>query len=207
MGVLEVLFAILMFTFTIGEVIRVNLGNSVFVKPVDLVAVILILAWLVKEIRHSGNQASPKHPESPNTKRDSGQARMTSSILLFVGVALISLFVNIKYLSNSELIVSFSYLGRWVLYAGLYYVVRDFPFEFRKKIIFILAISGALFVLFGLIQYFFYSNLRNLYYLGWDDHMHRLFSTFLDPNFAGSFFVLYFIFLCGILLYFLKKGR
>src|SRR3989344_4212784 len=44
-----------------------------------------------------------------------------------------------------------------------------------------------------------------LYYLGWDEHLYRLFSTFLDPNFAGAFFVLYFLFALNILIDSLKK--
>ncbi len=32
-----------------------------------------------KSKRHSGNQAKPEHPESPDTKRDSGLARMTDN--------------------------------------------------------------------------------------------------------------------------------
>ena len=193
MDISKTVFVILLFVFTLGETTRFDLGNSIFVKLTDFIVVVLVLAWLVKEIRHR--------------KRDSGQGtyRMTGSILLFVFIALISLLVNIKNLSNSEFIVSFFYLARWVLYALLYYVVKSFSSEFKKKIMYILLASGALIVLFGFIQYFFYPDLRNLYYLGWDEHLHRMFSTFLDPNFAGGFFVLYFIFLAGLFKYQLEK--
>ena len=66
-----------------------------------------------------------------------------------------------------------------------------------------LMVSGAIFIVFGYIQYLFYSNLRNLYYLGWDDHLYRLFSTFLDPNFAGIFLVL--ILLLTVQYFFLER--
>ncbi len=39
--------------------------------------------------------------------------------------------------------------------------------------------------LFGFIQYKFFYDLRLLFFLGWDDHLGRLVSTLLDPNFAG----------------------
>ncbi len=57
----------------------------------------------------------------------------------------------------------------------------------------------------GFVQYFFYSNLRNLFYLGWDDHLYRLFSVFLDPNFAAAFFVLFIIFLLETMLHAAKQ--
>jgi O-antigen ligase len=52
----------------------------------------------------------------------------------------------------------------------------------------------------GLIQFSFYQSLRNLYYLGWDEHLYRLFASFLDPNFAGAFLVMSFMFVFHFLL-------
>ena len=92
------------------------------------------------------------------------------------------------------------YLLRWLAYAGVFFVISDFDNDFKKKISNTLIIVGSLVVGLGYLQYFFYSNLRNLYYLGWDEHMHRMFSVFLDPNFAGAFFVLFFLFLIGVFL-------
>lgn len=193
MGILELLFAILIFTFTFGEVIRFSLSDGIFLKPTDLVLVILIITWLAKVIREKTYKIFDDNLSFPT--------------LLFIVIALASLFVNAKYLSTNEFLVSFSYLIRWTIYAGLYYVVKTFSFEYKKKAIYIFAISGCLIVLFGFIQYFFYSNLRNVYYLGWDDHMYRLFSTFLDPNFAGAFLVFYLIFTTGLFLHFLKTKQ
>jgi len=39
--------------------------------------------------------------------------------------------------------------------------------------------------LFGFVQYKFFYDLRVLFFLGWDNHLGRLVSTMLDPNFAG----------------------
>jgi O-antigen ligase len=50
--------------------------------------------------------------------------------------------------------------------------------------------SGGVFILLGYLQYFFYTDLRGIFHLGWDEHLYRLTSTFLDPNFAGIFIVL-----------------
>jgi hypothetical protein len=59
----------------------------------------------------------------------------------------------------------------------------------------VLTIAGLAVVVFGYLQYFFYYDLKYLYYLGWDNHLYRLFSSFLDPNFTGMFFSLFFLFL------------
>lgn len=194
MGILEIIFTILMFSFPFGETIRFDLGNGLFVKVVDAIAVFLILVYLIKNIKIIKFNKLFK-------------GKFTLPIFLFFIIGFISLVINFNHLKINEFFLSLSYLLRWILYAGLYFVVNSFSAKFKNKIIYLLIISGGLLVLFGFIQYFFYSNLRNLYYLGWDDHMYRMFSTFLDPNFAGAFLVLYLIFLSGIFLYFLKNQQ
>jgi O-antigen ligase len=72
---------------------------------------------------------------------------------------------------------------------------------------YVLLFSGTVVVLLGFIQYFFYPSLRNLYYLGWDEHLYRLFSSFLDPNFAGAFFALFFIYTLNFIRDFLNKNE
>lgn len=190
---LKIIFVIFVLTFTFGEIARFDFGNAIFVKPIDFIAVVLILVWLLQGIGKGNKKIF--------------HGKFSRPILLFVVIALISLVVNIKYLSHAEFVVSLSYLARWVLYGCLYYVVKSFSLEFKKKILYILFSIGTLLVLFGFIQYFFYPDLRNLYYLGWDEHMYRLFSTFLDPNFSGAFFVLYFIFLAGFFIHQLEKRK
>lgn len=193
MDIVKTVFVILLFVFTLGEITRFDLGNNIYVKLTDFIVVVLLLMWLIKSFRIKNNKIF----------RD----KLLPSIIVFVGIAFVSLLVNIKYLSNSEFIVSFLYLVRWTLYSFVYFVVMSFPIKFKEKILYTLVISGALIVLFGFIQYFFYPNLRNLYYLGWDEHLYRMFSSFLDPNFAGGFFVLYLIFLAGLFKYELQKRK
>lgn len=193
MVILKFIFIILLGAFLSGEVIRFDLGNNISIKPVDIAAIILLLVWIILRIKNF----------IKNMMSDS----LFTPMLLVVTIMCISLAVNFKYFYNNEILVGLSYIARWVLYASLYFVVKSFPPEFRRKIIYLLLITGGLFTFFGFIQYFFYSNLRNLYYLGWDEHMHRMFSTFLDPNFAGAFFVLYLFLLLSLLLYFTNNNK
>jgi O-antigen ligase len=97
-------------------------------------------------------------------------------------------------------------LARWLAYTSLLFIVLSFDNPFKEKIKFYLFIDGLVILLLGFVQYFFFSSLKSLYYLGWDEHMYRMFSVFLDPNYAGAFFVLYFIFI-GNLIYKSNKHR
>jgi O-antigen ligase len=56
-----------------------------------------------------------------------------------------------------------------------------------KQIEFILITAGALTATLGLFQFLFLPDLSFLAQFGWDPHYYRLASTFLDPNFMGSF--------------------
>lgn len=116
--------------------------------------------------------------------------RLMQALGMFIGVCLLSLLVAIPFVSRDDLGESSLYLLRFVIYASVYPCVLVLSSGQKKTIITLLIAAGSMFSGIGLVQYFLYPNLRNLYYLGWDPHLYRLFSTFLDPNFAGIFFVL-----------------
>ena len=193
MDVLKFVFLIFLGTFCLGEVIKFDLGNNISIKPVDIAAVILLLTWVTESFK--------------NFIKNTRSERLFFPMLWVVVVMCISLAINFKNFSGNEILVGLSYIARWSLYGSLFFVVKSFSSEFKKKVIYLLLITGALLTFFGFIQYFFYSNLRNLYYLGWDEHMHRMFSVFLDPNFAGAFFVLYLLFLLSFLSYLFRNNK
>ena len=111
---------------------------------------------------------------------------------------MVSLLINLTWLAPNELLASSFYLLRWIAYAALFPIVMSFDEKFKKKLMVFLFIDGLVILLAGFLQYFFFNSLKSLYYLGWDEHMHRVFSTFFDPNFAGAFFVLFFLFVGGV---------
>ncbi|QQG40490.1 MAG: O-antigen ligase family protein [Candidatus Levyibacteriota bacterium] len=166
--IVKVFFVFLLLLFPLGEIARFDLGNNIAVHAFDMVAVFALFA-----------------------------KKLPKFILFFVVTLIVSLLVNINNYQTNELITASFYLLRWVGYAGLYVVVSNFDKQFKNKIIQLLVGVGAIIVGLGYIQYFLYPNLRNLYYAGWDEHLYRMFSTFLDPNFAGAFFVMYFMFVLG----------
>lgn len=184
MGILKKLFIVTLFLFPLGEIARINLSNGFAIKPLDVGVGIIVLSGLMFKIIK---------------KQKIKQMNIFLPIVLFTLTGLFSLITNNLRLSLSEFFISFSYLLRWVAYAGIFFVVNDFDKEFKKKIASLLIALGSLIVGLGYLQYFLYPNLKNLFYLGWDEHMYRMFSVFLDPNFAGAFFVLFFLFLMNLL--------
>lgn len=48
-------------------------------------------------------------------------------------------------------------------------------------------------ILFGLFQYFFWPDLTYMKAIGWDDHLNRLVSTYLDPTFTGLTYLIFLI--------------
>jgi O-antigen ligase len=187
MSILKKIFIFVLFLFPLGEIFRIDFGNGLVIKPLDMGIGILIFFWLFLKFFN---------------KEKIKRTDILIPFLLFTLSGLFALIINNLHLSLNEFVISFLYLSRWIIYAGLFFVVSDFDGEFREKISRTLIILGSLMVGLGYVQYLYYSNLENLRYLGWDEHMYRLFSSFLDPNFAGAFFVLFFLFLINI---FLKK--
>jgi len=82
----------------------------------------------------------------------------------------------------------------------MYFRVKTFDKKTCQKIPVYLIILGFIVLIGGYFQYFYYPDLRNLVYLGWDEHLNRMFSSFLDPNYFGIFLVLYLFFLLGYIL-------
>jgi hypothetical protein len=84
---------------------------------------------------------------------------------------------------------SILYLLRLVSYLYLGVVAYQSNVELKKSLL----VVGIFIGIFGWIQYLFWPDLRQLYLLGWDDHLNRLTGTFLDPAFTGILLVLAFL--------------
>jgi hypothetical protein len=184
MTILKLLVASIFILIPFGELLRIDLGNDIFFKPLDGLAVLLSLLFValvfLKRV---------KFPKS----------FLSKPLIIFLSLALISLLINYLSLSNNQFITAFLYWVRFAAYVGVYFIILSFGKVFAKKLQSALFTSGIMVLIIGYIQYFFYPNLRNLYYLGWDEHNYRLFSSFLDPNFAGSFLVLFLLLTFGLI--------
>lgn len=133
--------------------------------------------------------------------------KLIKPMFLFVGICMLSLLVNINLLTISEIGASLLYLIRFIVFLVLYFVVLDLDKKFLSKVPYIMALAGFIVLIIGYIQYFFYPSLRNLFYLGWDEHLYRMFSSFFDPNFAGAFFSLYLFLIFNLIQENLRKRQ
>lgn len=127
-----------------------------------------------------------------NIKKIATYIKQNSKPLIVFYLFILANMVSVSLHTSSifEFISAVSYLGRIITYVLLFVPLLFLPIEKLLKIRKWMLITGIIFVLLGYIQYAFYPNLRNLFYLGWDEHLYRLFSTFLDPNFSGVFIAL-----------------
>jgi O-antigen ligase len=116
----------------------------------------------------------------------------------FCFTLVLSNFANLNVLNSAGVL----YLFRTFIYLYVFVSLKRIRLSvpFRKKLKLLFESSLILTALLGLTQYFFYPNLRNLIYLGFDPHYYRLFGTFLDPNLSGLVFVF-------ALVYFLQKPK
>ena len=194
MDLLKILTAILILLFPLGELGRINIYNEISTTLNDILVALLIVVWLVSLIL--------KKRLAEITKK-----QLAKPILIFILIAFLSLLFNYNNLDAAEFLVSFLYLLRFVAYTGIYFIISGFDIGFKRKILALMIFSGTLIVLGGFVQYFFYPNLRNLYYLGWDEHLYRLFGSFLDPNFAASIISLFLIFLLSLLFSGYSKSK
>ena len=192
MGLLKILFVLFLILFPVAEVGRIQFLNGVAISLNDIILGALILVWLGVHLYK---------------KKRFDKSFLARPIVVFSLIAAVSLALNFINLTFDRFLISFAYLLRWASYASLYFIVKEFDLKFKLKTSYVLLFSGFLVVLLGFVQYFFYPSLRNLYYLGWDEHLYRLFSSFLDPNFAGAFFALFFLFSISFIPGFTKNKK
>lgn len=111
--------------------------------------------------------------------------------LFFILIALLSLILTPLHLGPSEYLISFFYTIRFSAYILLGWLIYEGALsKLKQNINKILFFSGLGMAVLGLMQFIFIPDLGFLSNLGWDPHYFRNVSTFLDPNFAGAYFVL-----------------
>lgn len=186
-GFMSFWFYIFILFTAIGQLDRLDLGNGLIIHFSDLLLFVVTVYWLINVFINGNYKRIILHP-------------LFKYISLFFIVCIVSLLFNIPHLNVNQFLISLLYPLRWVLYTGCFFIVSGFNKTQKDKTILVLIISQTILVILGFIQYYFYPDLRNLYYLGWDEHLYRLFSTVLDPNFAALHFSLLIILLLSYLL-------
>jgi len=174
-----IIFYLSLVAFVLGSLGELPLfipGVHVYLS--DLTGILFCIYWLIK---------------LPKTLTFIRRDKISQGFLLFILACFISLLLTPIRLTLLELEISVMYLVRLLIYFG-YYLTVSFLIKSKKiqsnKIKKLLIYAGSTLAIFGWLQYFLYPNLRNLFYLGWDPHLGRIFSTFLDPNYFGLLTVL-----------------
>lgn len=192
MDILEILIIVSFFLMPVSEIFRIPLTSDLVVNPLDFVVGMLATVYFILLIVH---------------KRRVPEKKIFISIFAFPLFGIASLLINSFWLNSSQFSVAFLYGLRLFSYTTLYFVALQLSNQAKRRVVISFFLVGFLILLFGYLQYFLYSNLLNLLYLGWDIHMYRMFSFFLDPNFAGAFFVVYVFFLSTCLVNALKQKK
>ncbi len=166
---MKYLIALFFISLLAGPGIALEPFGGVKIYAHDIVLFVLLLA----HARHR-----PKHIPP-----------LAGRIIGFAAVCVLSLAVNALLLPRRAIGTGLLYLVRFLSYASLYWVVSEDQ-KNKRYWLFLLYGFGVALAVLGLVQIVLYPDLRNLYYLGWDPHFQRLFSSLLDPNFTGILLVL-----------------
>lgn len=177
----------------LGELVRLPIGPENGILASDALIPIVCALWLYNYL----SDALVKPPRARTTPT------LGISAFLFAVIAALSLLQSLLFLTPGEVITGSMYLIRWIFYALLYFVTyhtiksqKDF-----KNIITALTVSAVLLAIIGFIQLAVYPDLAELEEEGWDPHINRLVSTWLDPNFLGGLFAFIISILTGLALH------
>ncbi|MCL4353577.1 hypothetical protein M1615_03895 [Patescibacteria group bacterium] len=119
MKILRFLFVLFIFMLPSGELLRYQSTSGIGITANDFMVGLLVAYWLFYHtFRRKGVNYS----------------FLTKPLLFFVGIALVSLAINSRFLNTAEFIISFLYLVRWVFYAAIFFIVKDFNDSFKQKI-------------------------------------------------------------------------
>ncbi|OGH06041.1 MAG: hypothetical protein A2W22_03905 [Candidatus Levybacteria bacterium RBG_16_35_11] len=189
MGILVFLFAILyILIFPIGELLGFTFIKSANLSLLDVFTFIIFLFWLI------------------TSKKKGIKNSLSLPIAIFIGILFLSFIINMSGIPLNLLTVAFLYIVRWLLYLSVFFVLINSSKRVKNLVPYFMSGGGLIVVIIGYFQYFLFPSLQSLYKYGWDEHLYRLFSSFLDPNFCGIIISLVFI-LNFYFLRFFKKGR
>lgn len=198
MRLVKLVYLTVLILLPLGQLARLplSLGFSGGVYVYDLLLPLMVGAWLIWKF---------------GVEKSFGLLPLGGLILLFGLFAGLSLLNGVRYLDNfGQLVVSWLYLWRWLMYAMLYFVGVDLLLKFPqlRSRFHQLLVGGVFFFTFaGLVQFVFFPDFSRFVKHGWDPHYYRVLSTFFDPNFAGLYLVLGFVLVAVGLLYAMNGSR
>lgn len=187
----EIGIYLILFSLLGGQLIKISLGSgesSLLLS--DLIIPYFVFVWFLRVI----------------IKKDLIISSFIGPFLfLFLTVAFISMVNGLRFLEPKQMLISAFYLFRLLSYGSLFYISASVYSQNSRGLLGFKQVIIAVFFIFSLLGIFqliyFPSLLPWAGRAGWDPHIGRLFSTFLDPNFAGAFLTFGFIISLSLLTY------
>jgi putative inorganic carbon (HCO3(-)) transporter len=177
----------------IGELVRIPIAAENGILISDAVIPLFVAVWIIKKFT--------RHERLPS----SGLSRPFLAFCLIAAVSLLQTFLLVR---PSEVLLSSYYLIRLISYVLLCLITVDSVKNESqaKKIIACIFSAAVIIAVIGFVQLAVYPDLSKLEQLGWDPHMGRLVSTWLDPNFVGGYLAFIICVMVGIILYHSKPS-
>lgn len=154
-----------------GQLIRIYLSSGGGVLLSDLVVPMFTVAWLFyKAVK------DPKLKKSP----------IDWSLGLFLVALVLTYIINLGRFAD---LVGLSYLVRLLFYLALFWPLYDLLADTGRRNFTEKVLNWLFYFLVGLgiLQLIYVPYLLFLMKYGWDPHLNRMVSTFLDPNFLAAF--------------------
>lgn len=166
-----------------GQLWRFQVSDAVgsAVTLADVVVFFVVAAWGTVQLARLALGSTPK-PRWSWLLPD-------KAMLVFQLLLLATFVLNVGNFSIAELKVGAAYLARLLTYLSLYWVARSWSAtdQFRATAYRWLIWVGVALAVSGFVQLVLFSDFGPLLSLGWDPHIGRLASSFLDPNYVGVF--------------------
>ena len=178
---MNILFYLTAFLFSLGQLGRLSFFDqqaNIYLYEIALLFTLfyLFFKYRFKPIKYYWSRFKP--------------------FLIFLGILSLSILIGWTKYSLFENLVGMLYLYRLHLYF-IYFFYLQYHIKAEKN--FSKVLKNGIFLIVTLtiistfIQYFFYPDLRNLFYQGWDPHLYRTFGVFFDTSIAASIFGIFFL--------------
>lgn len=187
MYVLSVAIYVIFISFSWGQLGRISFQNQLVNGYIYEIAMAITLCLLFFRYR-----LQPIKNVIKNFKWE---------LSYFFYLIILFAFTAFQY-SLNENITAFLYIVRLFLYVKFFFYLFYFVKESSQNIKVIqngIIIFLLITIVTSILQYFFFPDLRVLFYSGWDPHLYRLFGVFFDPPITAAIY--------GLLIIWLLHGR
>ena len=180
------LIIVYFFIFIFGQLLRLKislLNIEITLQAIDIIPLISLILYLFGFMKNNNS------------------FRLIS---VFFASSFFSLLLSLTLFTKTEIIIGSLYLLRLISYSTFFLMVSNYinKSTAKKKYLYNILLFVTFIVgFFAWIQFVWFPDLRDLRYVGWDDHLYRMVGTFLDPTFTAIILVFGYVLSLNKLLY------